>query len=140
MGNGVYTIIPEGFGGIKAYEKFGDLKRFLYFWAGKSRWKISDSLGDEAKGFAFLQVNDAGARPPMNDGTEEQWQVFDGKGEGYGKDPAMKCTLVGSDAAEATSSTATPAGDAPEVKEESLLQETQKSSASSGSTSDSDSG
>lgn len=148
--NGVYSVIPEGFAGKAAYEKFGDLKRFLYFWPGKSRWKISDALGDEAKGFAFLQVKDTGVEPPLNAGSDEQWQVFDGKGQGYGRDPAMKCTLVGSDAAEGVSSTASTAGNqgaaeatssaAEPVGDAVAAQESQKSSVSSGSTSDSDSG
>ncbi len=140
--NGVYATIPGGFGGVKAYEKFGD-KRFLYFWPGKSRWKISDLLGDEAKGFAFLQVDDGGKRPPVSEGREQLWQVFDGKGEGYGKDPAMKCTELGGDAVESTSSTAAPAPETDLLDrfEKDVFERQEQSSASpsSGSSSDSDS-
>jgi len=89
--NGVYALVPGGSAGSNAYEKVGD-KRFLYFWTGKSRWKISDQLGDDAKGFAYLQVEDGGAKPPLNaEHPGAAWQVFDGKGEGYGKDFAVSC-------------------------------------------------
>lgn len=103
--NGVYALIPDGFGGLNAYEKFGD-RRFLYYWPGKSRWKVSDELGDDSKGFAYLQADDGGAKPPVSADHSQPWHVFDGKGRGYGKDPSVQCRRLGGDseAAEASSS------------------------------------
>jgi len=125
--NGVYTRLECGFGGMVAYEKVGD-KRFIYFSTGKSRWVLNKELGGDAKGFAYLQVDDGGIKPPLNVSGELLWHVFDGKDKGYNKDPNMRCTLV----TEAVSSTVTQEQSA----ELSFAEE--KNSSSSVSSSDSD--
>eukprot|EP00435_Cladocopium_sp_Y103_P069114 s246_g32.t1 len=65
--NGIYLLLPEKFDGSVAYERFcppGDgLERWLFYAKDKSRWKISEALGNHHN-FASLKVTDGGKSPP----------------------------------------------------------------------------
>jgi len=91
--NGIYAALPELFGGSIAYEKVSDhdaeQRRVLYYHAEKKRWKVSESIGDNKAGFAFLKVRDGGKAPPISN-ESIAWTLFDGR-EGYNEDPAMRC-------------------------------------------------
>lgn len=94
--NGLYVQRPDGFGGVRAYEKVGKgPPRFLLYSAKRGRWFISDSMNDSQKGFAYLEATDGGASGPVDGGARSgRWQVFDGKEHGYKEDPAVQCTSV----------------------------------------------
>ncbi|CAK0838503.1 unnamed protein product [Prorocentrum cordatum] len=94
--NGLYARRAADHDGHGAYEKVGAdaavRPRFLYFWREKSRWKIDNKIPSEKSGFAYLKV--AGVASPANAGPDCQWHVCDDKGEGYSKDPGVRCLEV----------------------------------------------
>lgn len=97
--NGMYEPLPHGTDGAVAYRKqqSGDKERFLYFHAAKSRWKVSNKLGDTAGGFAYAVVRDGG-RTPIADVVEGvAWMVMDGKGSGYKEDANVRCVRLAPD-------------------------------------------
>lgn len=93
--NGLYAPVEGGFAGVSAFEKVGSATapRFLFYFAKKNRWKISEDLGDEKGGFAFMKVKDGGQTTPSNL-TDQHWHVFDSKGEGYNEDPEVRCARL----------------------------------------------
>ncbi|CAK0905697.1 unnamed protein product [Prorocentrum cordatum] len=94
--NGLYARRPADYDGYGAYEKVGAdaaiRPRFLYFWREKSRWKIDCKIPSRRSGFAYLKA--AGVASPTQAGPDCQWHVCDDKGEGYGKDPCVRCLEV----------------------------------------------
>jgi len=94
--NGLYARRAADHDGHGAYEKVGAdaavRPRFLYFWREKSRWKIDNKIPSEKSGFAYLKVD--GVATPAEAGPDCKWHVCDEKGEGYNKDPRVRCVEV----------------------------------------------
>lgn len=92
--NGVYMAVEGGYKGHQAYERIGkkgdEARRCLFYSKEKSRWKISEGLGDH-KNFAFLKVKDGGTKPPSAAGSRIHWHFFDGKDVGWTEDREVKC-------------------------------------------------
>lgn len=91
--NGVYVLRRTAFHGAPSYEKVDDkMVRYLFFSAAKCRWKISDTLDDATPGFAYAAVpREKGSTAPSAHEQPLEWKVFDGRAEGYNKDPRMRC-------------------------------------------------
>ncbi|CAE8622626.1 unnamed protein product [Polarella glacialis] len=128
--NGVYALLPHQFGGSPAYEKFlaGDAPRFLFFSEQKHRWKISTELEDDKGGCAFCKTQGGGKSPPVTM-AGSTWKVYDGKGEGYVSDPAVRCLRL-SDQAQGP---AAVNGSSRKLADEASLSETDSDSESSSS-------
>mmetsp|Transcript_23553 Transcript_23553/g.42500 ORF Transcript_23553/g.42500 Transcript_23553/m.42500 type:complete len:697 (+) Transcript_23553:168-2258(+) len=133
--NGIYAKVAGGHGGASAWEKIGEEKnkRCVYFAKEKSRWKISEALGDE-KHFAFLKVKDGGKALPWElTPPESAWKFFDGKETGWTEDVAVRCLQVEDESAPSSKRVKT---DEAEVKTEG--KEESSSGSSSGTGSDSE--
>ncbi|CAE7260801.1 GOR, partial [Symbiodinium sp. KB8] len=111
--NGVYMAVEGGYKGHQAYERIGkkgdEARRCLFYSKEKSRWKISEGLGDH-KNFAFLKVKDGGTKPPSAAGSKIHWHFFDGKDVGWTEDREVKCVPY-----EQGKRAKTENGDAPEI-------------------------
>merc|ERR1712129_691209 len=95
--NGVYALLEQQLDGMPAYKLVGDgHTRFLFFNSEKTRWKVSDVLGDAKKGFAYVKVAKGELTGPHAPALKGSWEVFDGKEEGYSVDSAVSCSLVAS--------------------------------------------
>jgi len=134
--NGYYTLSQDGHDGFSAYEKVcgkHDKLRFLYYSAGGSRWRISDTMGAE-KGFAYLKVDDRGLTPPLTSQHTQTWHVYDGKGEGYGADPDIKSNSISAEAPQVANSA--PDAVVKEEDEEAVSSSSSSSKSSSESSAD----
>ena len=88
--NGVYALLEGGFEGMPAYEKAdGSVGRVMFYSRRRQRWKVADSIDDNAGNFASAKSTDAG--PP---GPSLTWTVFEGKELGLKEDLAVLCDSI----------------------------------------------
>jgi len=131
--NGIYAKVDGGYAGVPAWQKIGEEKnkRCAFFAKEKSRWKISEELGDE-KHFAFLKVKDGGKALPWELAPPDfAWKFFDGKEEGWKEDTQVLCSQVEDESAPSAKRVKSEGS---EVKKE----QEEESSSDSGSGSDSE--
>ncbi|CAE7812960.1 GOR [Symbiodinium sp. CCMP2592] len=132
--NGVYMAVEGGYKGHHAYERISkkgeEARRCLFYSKEKSRWKISEGLGDH-KNFAFLKVKDGGTKPPSAAGSKTHWHFFDGKDVGWTEDRDVKCVPY-----EQGKRAKTENGDAPEIADEASASSDSASSSSGGESSE----
>lgn len=88
--NGVYTEVPEGCNGAKAYKNIrADVSRVIHYHAKKGRWKVSESLGE--KSHCAFRLDSSGKGSPFDVDPSQPWQFYQGKEAGYVPDLAVKC-------------------------------------------------
>eukprot|EP00930_Biecheleria_cincta_P097913 TRINITY_DN89596_c0_g1_i1.p1 TRINITY_DN89596_c0_g1~~TRINITY_DN89596_c0_g1_i1.p1 ORF type:complete len:665 (-),score=122.28 TRINITY_DN89596_c0_g1_i1:177-2171(-) len=90
---GTYTVVPGGFGGYLAYQRWsedGQPPHFMFYAPEKKRWKVSNTLGDTKGGFAYVKTPD-GTKPPSDLPHGATWLVFEGKEKGYVEDAFLTC-------------------------------------------------